>query len=363
MKKDFNVGCVVKKVGKISSHKVWDVIQLKLPSRIHMSLLNDTRISLWCPWWWGLVMAVDWFNTDITMKVIEGEDLSILSWNSDLINYIVNLFCAACGLKGIVWLEISINKNKKIHLWFWSSIIEFFWILFCLNFLYREPLTNEELRKLAWYNYVEWNEREKELTLGYETWWWPACVLYGWLVLLTDKLEIIEHVDIWTEYKMFCFVPNDKYVWNKNITRDPDWENKVFLESINFQSIINWTSDKVLYELIPAMKRKNIREIWDIIEDLNFMMWTIWTIKTRYSVWYYHLFEKLRNLWAQIVGISSTGPTVYALASSSVISNIQKEMKWDIWENPWIFDISQWMVLYHNWLKVQKMRYPTTSYL
>lgn len=342
-----NLSCLERRKYAIKVPKIWENIKLKIPSRIHISLLNDERISLWKPWGGALGMAVDMFQTEVIITVKKDQGIIISPRYSPNIEHIIKVL-AKVFWNEVKRIHINIKKNTYTHIGFGSSVMQVFWVAFWLNYLFWSPLSNKELRKIIWYNYVENVKWNKKVSLWYETWAGVACALYGWLLLLTDQLEIVEKMQIENIYKVICFIPTKEYTSNKNKKRDFLWEVNVFYESKKFHPLLNATAEKVLYDLIPAMKQKNMELLGEIIYDLNFMMWTMWTIRSRYSVWYYVLFEKLRELWGTFVWISSTGPMIYVLVhknKSDKIIDFIKEKKFDLL---WEWSVSQWITVCYN---------------
>lgn len=341
--------------------QIWDDVDILIPSRIHMSLFNDERISLGNPWWWCLAMAINGFNTSIRIEVCEWDDLNVIWTKVELVEHIRSLFKNHCWIKTINWFNVDVKKHENLHLWFGSSVSEFLWILLAFNVLYWNILTNKEIRKMVGYNYVEYDNNKQLLSKGYETGWWPASMLYGWIVLLTDCLEIVDRFDVADIYKVLCFIPKSSYLGEKKLWRDPFWEQNVFFESKKFHQMIGATANKVFYDLLPVFKAKDMDAIWDIVEDLNFMMGNIGTIRTRYSVSYFYLFEKIRKIWGKLVGLSSTWPIVYVLATEDVLNQVKYDMSNDIDEILGVFDVSQWILIKHNWRKIKTEKYPDTE--
>lgn len=337
--------------------KIWDEVQLEIPSRIHMALFNDERIGLWRPWWWSISIAIDAFKIHISIKVVKSVD-QVCGIPKDLSNHIINVFCNAIKTnRGEFGFKINVLRNNVKHIWFWNSVWIFLWIILWLNALYGYQLTNNQIRKLIWYNYVEY-EDNYWLVPWYETWGWPACMLYWWLAILTDSLEIIDCVRLDNKYKVLCFLPSKFYQWTKNVSRSSFSEKKVFEESRRFSALIPATSNKVFYDLIPAIKNKDMISIWNIVEDLNYMMGNIWTIRTRYSSSYFLLFEKIKRLWWIITWISSTWPTVYVVATQNKLNYILSQLHNDIDKILWIYDISTGFDWFLNKHPIKKNKFP-----
>lgn len=336
-------------------------VDLVLPSRIHLNLFDDSRMSTVLPWCWWIVLSIDINPTIVKVKRIKGNEIKIntdTTWIA-LIQHIVEIFKEIFSLDGI-WLQIEVYQKEKLHMWFWSSAMKLIWTTIALNAILGFPLINKEIRKLVWLNYVEVSSKKWYLVKWYETWWASIAALYGWLTLFTDKLQIIDNMQLDNIYKVMVFVPNETYIWDRNISRDVAGEDIVYTRWKKFWSLIPATAYKVFFDLLPAMKNTDILLIWDILSDLNFMMWNIGTITNRYSPKYYDLFDKIRKLWWIITGISSTWPSVFVVAEGKQIDRIKEELALDISYLHWVWNISNWLKMSVDDKEI-KISYPDLS--
>jgi len=298
------------------------------PSRIHISLLDDSRVELAKPGGGGIALAVDILNTEVEISVIEGgKDKIEKEFNS--IRHLVMVFKKALKLEQISFAVRVIKRNEN-HIGLGSNATQLIAVAAGINELLGRPFNNRELRFIIGHNYTEDVSGKNIVSRGYET--GCACVtsLYGGLSLLSDSMEIVENMAIPPNYKIMVFLPVKKYISKKDVLRTYDGEEKVFDYGKKFWPLLTATAYKVFYDFIPAMKCGDIAKIGEIIYDLNFMMGTIGTIRGRYSVSYYGLFEKIKGMGGIITGISSTGPLVYVMADKIVLEKIKKEIKGDI---------------------------------
>ena len=71
--------------------------------------------------------------------------------------------------------------------------------------------------------------------------------------------------------------------------------------------------------------------------------------------------QRKGKIWGKLVGLSSTWPIVYVLATEDVLNQVKYDMSNDIDEILGVFDVSQWILIKHNWRKIKTEKYPDTE--
>jgi len=154
---------------------------ISVPSRIHVSLLNDSLIELFKPGGGGIALATDMLNTKIEILVIKGKKDKIeKGFNS--IRHLIFVFKKALNLEGISFAVKVIRKNSN-HIGLGSNATQLIGVAAGLNELLLRPFNNRELRFIIGHNYTENVIGKNIVSRGYETGCACATSLYGGLSL------------------------------------------------------------------------------------------------------------------------------------------------------------------------------------
>lgn len=308
-----------------SRHFVGREITVRSPARVHMMALDESSMTLENPGGGGLVFGTDLLETICTVTVTESRGIKLLQPARPSALHIARLFEKLFDLE--VGLTIQVNQQIREHLGLGSTTMLLLATSVAINEAFDCPLSNRQLRRVLGYNYVEDSESAELVNPGYQSGCASVAGLYGGLTLVSDDLEIAAHMKFPDGYKVLLFVPNSEIQRVGGLSRTFEGEMQAIAAGQRFWPLINATTRRVFFELIPAMCKKDIRQIGQVIYDLNFMMGKIATIIVRYSVAYYTLFEKMYCMGADIVGLSSAGPIVYAIANEQILGNIAQQLE------------------------------------
>jgi beta-ribofuranosylaminobenzene 5'-phosphate synthase len=294
-------------------------VEVLIPARIHSSVLDANRFSLSRPGGGGIGFAIG-INFRAKVKALAKPEIIIKGKRQLIAQHFAAVFKDILQYEG--GFEIEIYDHGRQHVGMGSSTGTMCAVSVGINELLGRPFNNRELRKILGYNACEESPYTKGcLVRGFETGIGAMVGINGGMVLGTDEMEMIYRTAI-PDAKVIMVIPDVETLKNEYVGIDTaaDHEAELLMNRARYLDSLQCgaKSQIILLELLPAMVRCDLKAIGDAIFDLMFM-----GIKRAeceqhglFGANIYHYVCCLRQLGAEVAGMSSVGPTVYAITKN-----------------------------------------------
>ena len=292
-----------------------------VPARIHHSLLDSRSASLEAPGGGGISFTVNDVVSECGVSLRPQRGAVFEGDRSPAVEFILDLLSKTVGYDG--GFALRVTSHGICHRGLASSAGAILAGVLAANEALGQPLTARQIRRLIGYNFVE-NEADGGVRRGFETGCAAVAALYGGLNVVGNDLEIIDHMDLPEEYYVVVFIPHAysnelveagsiPATWGAGEMSTIAYNREQDLAQLPLKAY------KVLFELIPRMRARDLPGVARVLHDLNFLCTPLGSITRRFSSIYYHYFESLRLLGADFVGLSSAGPAFYATSPDRAV--------------------------------------------
>lgn len=304
---NINVSCVSLKKRPESCGKS---ITLKVPSRIHLSVLDMNRFSPGTPGGGGFGFALQVYHT---VEVTASEERVINSNRVSLIAHLIEVFKQATGYAGS-FTVVSKGNSEMEHIGLGSTCTTGIAVLLGMNEAVGCPLSRDDLRVLLGWNYIEETKEKNEVVYGFETGVGALTALNGGMNIIGDKLVPIFSCSFAEDKNVFILIPRvhdaeqnagcDEFSLLMNRARQLD----------NFDR--EFKAYSVLMDFIPALKAGNLKKMGEIMWNLEFRGSKRAEIEHHSFLIYQHL-NALRKAGVEFAAMSSVGPSICVVTEKS----------------------------------------------
>ncbi|WOF16594.1 GHMP kinase [Methanoplanus sp. FWC-SCC4] len=282
-------------------------IEVKVPARIHLTVLDMNRFSPDRPGGGGLGFAVQIYTTAVVECTDNGIEIDYS--RKPIVRHFAEVIKKVTGYTG--GFKICIHDHDKKHVGLGSTGSVMLAIGHGMNQALGCPLTSEEIRLLIGNNYVE-ETTDGRIIPGFETGVGPAAATYGGMAVMGDELSLVCHHSFGHEHSVYIIIPPTEadaageeefnVLMNRARTLDyRDRELKAYL---------------VLMDLIPALLKNDIKKLGDIIWEIDFRGSKRAEVEHN-SFEIYHYMSKLREGGLEFVAMSSVGPSIAIITSKN----------------------------------------------
>jgi len=275
-------------------------VEVKVPARIHLTVLDMNRFSPDRPGGGGIGFAIEIYTTAVVECTEKNVEIDFS--REPIISHLTEVFKKVTGYSG--GFKICVRDHEKKHVGLGSTGSVMLAVGHAMNKALGEPLSYEEIRLLVGYNYAE-ETTDGKIIRGFETGVGPAAATYGGMAVMGDELALIHH-DIFAEGKnVYIIIPptdvgaagEEEFRLLMNRARILDYRDRELKAYM------------VLMDLIPALKRDDLKKIGDVIWEMEFRGSKRAEVEHN-SFEIYHYMNKLRESGLEFVGMSSVGPSI-----------------------------------------------------
>lgn len=280
-------------------------VTVSVPARIHLTVLDMNRFAPNRPGGGGVGFAICLYCT-ATVECTEKE-MEIDYSREPIIRHLCMVFKEVTGYKG--GFRISVTDHEKKHVGLGSTGSVMLAAAHAMNHVTGSPLTAEEIRLLIGNNYVE-ETMEGMIIHGFETGVGPAAATYGGMAVMGDELTLVGRYPFAEGKNVFIVIPpaeasasgEDEFNVLMNRARNLDYRDREMKTYL------------IMMDLIPALKRNDLKEVGDIIWEMDFRGSKRAEVEHS-SFEIYHYMGRIRNAGIEFVGMSSVGPSIAIITS------------------------------------------------
>ena len=294
-----------------SARPVIDGINISFPGRIHVSPIDCNRFGFGQPGGGGVGFAVSLDNR-LEIKIAPqtivegapGQEPVMLHW--------ARLMLKILGYDRGLSLKMRLCPEMGQHSGLGSSVAVAAACLSGINKLFGEPYTKIQLRDLLTLNFVE--QCRGRVTRGLETGVGSHVLLNGGFCAVGDNTVLLSSSHELDAHSVLLVFPK--------VTRlhqdDPECL-EMLKRSLRLDESYRYIrAYRVIMDLWPALQRKDLRGLGEVIWEFQFSG-THLSMFQGYDdggVEIIRTMTLLRKSGAQIVGMSSVGPTIYAISDN-----------------------------------------------
>ena len=293
-------------------------IRVKVPARTHLSVLDMNYFSPGNPGGGGVGYAVGLY-AEVEMELQEAGNFHIEAKREGVVRHVASIVARTVGYQG--GLRIKARDHNINHMGLGSTSALMTAVACGVNHLLGEPLDTRSLRRVIGYNFAE--DAEGGMVVpGFETGVGPAAGIHGGFVVLTHRLELVQHSLIPDSSVYLVFLKEDleEHVGDQgNISSS---KNAAQLEA---DLLLNKARDmdkkdarekshELLFTLLPGLKAGDFRAVGDAIWRLQHLGSKVAEVQYhRNPKRIYQVMEECRRHGALVVGMSSVGPAITIL--------------------------------------------------
>jgi beta-ribofuranosylaminobenzene 5'-phosphate synthase len=298
-------------------------ISLMFPSRIHMTPIDCNRFGFGKPGGGGIGFAVDLPNQLNISISSEAKIESNSAKHRALVIHYFKLVQAVLKTELSFHFELNLHDMMTQHFGLGSSICVACATVFGLNKILGSPLSIEEIRSLVAYNFVE--EYMGEVTRGLETGVGSSVILRGGISVVGNEIVEVFHRPFPEGYSILLIDPKT----TRPNSEQPESEamlRRTFFLDASYRYIKAYD---VLMDIIPALHSGDIKKFGMYIWDIQFSGTHLSMIQTyeNYGKKIYDILGFLKKNGADVCGLSSVGPLIYAICETSTKEVLFEELK------------------------------------
>jgi beta-ribofuranosylaminobenzene 5'-phosphate synthase len=300
---------LVRVVPQRKATPVRESVTVKFPARIHISPIDCNRFAFGMPGGGGVGFAVEMENW-LTVSVAEKDSIACTQRHKPLLAHWLDVARDCFAYQGGLSVSVTTSEAMGQHSGLGSSAVLAVGCLQAVNLLFGEPLSQNDVRRTIAHNFVE--ECYGRLARGLETGVGTYAVLYGGLCIIGDRIAPVYHSRTLDGYPVLLVQPD--------ISR-PDLDKPESAEMLkrSFELDASYRyvrAYRTIMDIVPYLYEGNIEGFGKVVWDFQFSGTHISMIQSydRGGVDLWKIMTMLREAGAEVVGMSSVGPTIFALA-------------------------------------------------
>lgn len=291
-------------------------VEITVPARLHPSVLDMNRFNLDRAGGGGIGIGVQiYFHARV--KSLKEPKIVVKGERTLIIEHFCHLFKELLQYPG--GFEIELYDHKRRHVGMGSSAGTMCAVCIGINEVLGRPFTGRELRRILGYHSCEESPTGNGyLIRAFETGIGAMVGVNGGWLLGTDDLEMVYRVDL-PDTKVIIFIPDVPSLENEFTGKETAAESEAelllrrarYLDSM--QSCIK--SQIVLMNMLPAMIKRDLKAMGDAMFDLSFLGSKRAECEQHgsYGAPIYNYISTFREIGAEVAGMSSVGPTIFAV--------------------------------------------------
>lgn len=302
---------------------------LKVPSRYHLDVMDIQKMDLKRVGGGGIGVAIN-MHCLITIEIIEENDDIILSKKKTLIKYYLDLMREVLNIKKYFKVSGEFDKRYGSHNGMGSNAMIQTGIVYGINYLCGEPLSNSELITLLQKNYYE--EENGEITnrvycsgVGNNT------ILFGGLCFIDENGKLIYSKNIPSNFKLITIKASFENIFeNQNIDKD---EVVVNLRKKNDVNRYFRVKNKIIRnKIIPDLKNEDYSSLIEQMKEFSmFDDSFVLSQKCKINkITYEDFYNCVKDIPNLIMRVASNYPNVCLITNDvEKVKNICKKYKID----------------------------------
>ena len=295
--------------------------EVEVPARLHASVTDMNRFGVGRPGGGGVGFAVA-LHSRARVTAVGGPRSEVGGTRPAMARHLVHLFREITGFEG--GLDLDVADHGRRHMGLGSSIGTLTAGAVALNEILGRPLSLRDVRKLVAHNYCEEAPGEPDrLVKGFETNVGAMLGIHGGMSLATDGCELVYRVALPQRMRALLLVP---HLAPRVSSGEPEAAALLTRARTLDRRDREKKAFRILMDLLPAMIRGDCEAIGAAIWDLTAMGSKHAECRLHGSDGreIYETMGQLRTEGAEIVGMSSVGPAVFALSCRPEV--------WDAWQ-------------------------------
>lgn len=286
--------------------------EVEVPARLHASVTDMNRFGIGRPGGGGIGFAVA-LQSRARAVLRSGPRGAAGGTRPAIAQHVGALFQKLTGFRGGLDLEVTDHGHR--HLGLGSSVGSLVAGAVACNELLGRPLALRDLRKLVAHNYCEEAPGQADvLVRGFETNVGAMAALHGGMVVASDRCELVYRTALPDPMKALLLVPR----LGPRVSSGEDEAQALLTRAraLDRRDAAR-KAYRVLMDLLPAMIQGDATALGDVLWDLT----QVGSKRAECCLHgdggreIYETMGALREEGAEIVGMSSVGPAVFALSA------------------------------------------------
>lgn len=294
-----------------SASPVRDKVVVRFPGRIHISPIDCNRFGFGHPGGGGVGFSVNldnWLEATIATRT----EVECLPEQQALMLHWARLMMKILGFDGGVSLKLRLCSEMDQHSGLGSSVAVAAACLSAINWLFGEPYTKTQLRDVLTRNFVE--QCRDRVTRGLETGVGSHLVLNGGFCAVGDGTVLLSSAHELDGYPVMLIRPKV----SRHNEDDPECL-EMLKRSLRLDESYRYIrAYRIIMDLLPALHRKDLQAIGEVIWEFQFSGTHLSMFQGYHDggVEIIRIMTLLRQSGAKIVGMSSVGPSIYAISEN-----------------------------------------------
>ncbi|AGL03385.1 GHMP family kinase ATP-binding protein [Desulfoscipio gibsoniae] len=297
-------------------------VEVTVPARLHTSVLDMNRFNTTRPGGGGIGFAVGiYFRARV--QATKRPDIVVKGQRTLIVRHFASVFKEILGYTG--GFEIELYDHGRRHVGMGSSTGTMCAACIGINEVLGRPFKNWELRRILGFNACEESPLNNTcLIRAFETGLGAMAGINGGMVLGTDDMELIYRISL-PETRALIVIPDVPSLEDEFTGKDTAAQSEVELLMRRARYLdylqCGTKSQIILLDLLPAMVRSDLKGIGNAIFELAFLGSKRAECEQHglSGAPIYRYIGSVRQMGAEVVGMSSVGPTVYALTRNDEV--------------------------------------------
>lgn len=302
---------------------VGTICEVEVPARLHASVVDMNRFGVGVPGGGGVGFAVALYSSARVVSTFDGE-ARVTGARAGIARHVMGLFRHITGYEG--GFRVEVQDHGRRHMGLGSSIGTLTAVGVAVNEILGRPLSIRDLRKLIAHNYCEEAPNENgALVQGFETNVGAMLGVHGGLVVASDSCELVYRIPLPEEMRALLLIP---HLGPQVCSGEPEASALLNGARLLDREDAPGKAYRILMDLVPAMIRGDLVGIGNVVFELarRGSKRAECSLHGSGGLEIYAAMEALRSAGAEIVGMSSVGPAVFALTRSSEVR--ERWAKW-----------------------------------
>jgi beta-ribofuranosylaminobenzene 5'-phosphate synthase len=282
-------------------------VRVKVPARIHLTVLDMNRFSPGRPGGGGVGFAVQIYCSAEVACTESGIEIDYD--RAPIIRHFVEVFKKTTGYTGGFRIKARDHEHKHVGLGSTSTMLVA--VSNALNAAVGSPLSRDQLRLLLGNNFVE-EMADGKIAFGFETGVGPVVSTHGGFGITGDELTKVYYHPFAADKHVYIVIPptdissagEREFVLLMNRARNLDYRDRELKAYM------------ILMDLIPAIERDDLRKIGDVIWEIEFRGSKRAEVE-HHGFRIYHYMNRLREAGLEFVGMSSVGPAIAVITEKA----------------------------------------------
>ncbi len=291
-------------------------VKVKVPARLHATVLDMNCFNLNRPGGGGVGISIGvYFHAAV--KAIKEPEVRTSGERGLIVEHFAHIFKKLLGYTG--GFEIELHDHKRRHVGLGSSIGSMCAVCIGMNEVLGRPFHGWELRRIMGYHSCEESPGGNGYLLpAFETGIGAMVGINGGWVVASDDLVMVHRVEL-PNTKVIVFIPEVKSLEDEFQGKETAAESEVELLLRRARSLDTMQAaakaQLVLFDMIPGMITGDLKKMGDALFDITYLGSKRAECEQHgaYGTPIYSYLNALRGVGVEIVGMSSVGPTIFAL--------------------------------------------------